>query len=96
MHELAHYVLTTSCHPQVRPWRPLQKASVVLAASEWELALKVQNHQGLSQGSVERDTEFSFFILDISGSETGRRKHVSWQLDRACVTAGEVSNVATC
>lgn len=91
MCELAQHVLTTFCWPCVRPWRPLQKASVVFGL---EMALKVLNHLDRPQGFAERDTEFSFLTLNIRGSGTGRRKHVvSWQLGRACAAMRKVSNI---
>lgn len=61
-----------------------------------EVALKVLNHLAGPQCFAERDTEFSFLVLNIRGSRTGRRKHVvSWHLDGAGAAIGKVSSMCT-
>lgn len=58
--------------------------------------MKVLNHLARPQCFAERDTEFSFLVLNIRGSGTGKRKHVvSWQLNGACAAIGKVSNMCT-
>ena len=77
--------------------RQVSETSAESLCGFWmEVALKVLNHLARPQCFAERDTEFSFLILNIRGSETGRKKHVvSWQLDGACAPMRKVSNMCT-